>query len=324
MPGVKSAAYAMRPLLDGREWDLTMGVETHRAKDGEDMQAYYNMVSPGYWQAMGIPLVEGRDFDEHDHSIGSDEWEIPTVAIVNRQFAEYFFGKQSPVGRHIGLTGAPGPPLPIRIVGTAENSLFGGPRTGVRRQVFMPYLQTNFPAPASFYVRTTTESAAIVPSLRHIVAKFDGSMPIYGVKTLVTQLDETLSTERLIASLSVVFGALATVLAALGLYGVMAFTVARRTREIGLRMALGAPQGSVLWLVLREVLALVGLGLMAGVPCAYLLSRYVSSQLFGVTPTDLWTYTAAIAVLGLVGALSGFIPARRASAIDPIRALRHE
>lgn len=322
--GVKSAAYAMRPLLNGHEWDVTMDVEGHQAKDGEDLQAYYNFVSPGYWQAMGIPLLEGRDFDERDRFTGGNEQQLPAVAIVNREFAERFFGKQSSIERHIGLRGAPGPRLPIRIVGVAENSLFGGPRAGVRRQVFLPYLQANFPAPVSFYIRTTMKSTALVPTLRHIVTKLDGSMPIYDIKTLETQLDETLSTERLIASLSVVFGALATVMAALGLYGVMAFVVARRTKEIGLRMALGAPQGRVLWLVLREVLALVGVGLMAGVPFAYLLSRYVSSQLFGVTPTDLWAYIAAVAVLGLVGAVSGFVPARRASAIDPIKALRYE
>jgi ABC-type antimicrobial peptide transport system permease subunit len=160
--------------------------------------------------------------------------------------------------------------------------------------------------------------------LRGIVQKHDPSVPVYDMKTLERQLDETLSTERLIASLSVAFGALATVLAALGLYGVMAFTVARRTKEIGLRMALGARQWSVLWLVLREAILLLGVGLGVGVPCAYVLSRYVSSQLFGVTPTDAWTCAAAMAILGLAAVVSGFVPARRASIIDPITALRYE
>jgi ABC-type antimicrobial peptide transport system permease subunit len=161
-------------------------------------------------------------------------------------------------------------------------------------------------------------------ALRQQVAKLDPAMPIYEMKTLASQLDETLSTERLIAALSAAFGALATLLAAIGLYGVMAFVVAQRTKEIGLRMALGAQQSSVVWLVMREVLVLLGIGLALGVPVAYLLSRYVSSQLFGVQPTDLWTAATALVVLTAVAAGAGLIPARRASGIDPIQALRYE
>jgi ABC-type antimicrobial peptide transport system permease subunit len=247
-----------------------------------------------------------------------------STAIVNREFAEHYFGAANPIGRHIGCCHGTATKLDIQIVGVVENSLFGGPRSGVRRQVFLPYLETGRPASVTFYVRTTTESEAMFPILRSTIARLDGSIAMYGMKTLEKQMDETLSTERLIASLSVVFGALATLLAALGLYGIMAFTVARRTKEIGVRMALGAPQSSVLWLVLREVLILLGVGLMAGVPAAYMLSRYVSSQLFGVKPTDLWACAAAASILGLVAAISGFVPARRASAIDPITALRYE
>ncbi len=147
---------------------------------------------------------------------------------------------------------------------------------------------------------------------------------MYDLGTLDNQLEETLSTERLIAFLSAVFGALATVLAALGLYGVMAFVVARRTGELGVRMALGAPGWSVLWLVMREMLALLGGGLLVGIPSAYGLSRYVSSQLFGVTPTDVGTGAATAVLLALIALASAFIPARRAAAIDPIAALRYE
>lgn len=325
--GIQAAGYTMVPLLHSYEWDTHMSVEGHQAKDGEDMQAYYNIVSPGYWQTMGIPLLEGRDFDDRDRFDPSELEKIPTAAIINRKFAEHFFGKQSPIGRHLSFgfdeQGNPRP-LNIRIIGMVENSLYEGPRSGVHRQVFFSYLQANFEMPATFYVRTTMDSTSMFPTLRRVVAKLDSSLPIFEMKTLDKQLDETLSTERLIASLSVVFGALATVLAALGLYGVMAFTVARRTKEIGLRMALGARRGPVVWLVLREVLILLGVGLAVGIPCAYLLSQYASSQLFGVTPTDLWTCAAAVTVLVLVAAVSGFVPARRASTIDPMIALRYE
>jgi ABC-type antimicrobial peptide transport system permease subunit len=154
--------------------------------------------------------------------------------------------------------------------------------------------------------------------------ELDPAMPIYEMKTLSKQLDETLNTERLIAALSAAFGVLATLLAAIGLYGVMAFAVARRTREIGLRMALGAQQGQVLWMVMRETSILVGIGLAVGVPAAYLLSSYVASALYNVKPNDVWTIVSALIILSAVAAISGFVPARRASVIDPMTALRYE
>jgi predicted permease len=321
-PGVQSAGFAWIPLLHDDESDAMMAVEGHEAKDGENMQAYYNAVSPGYWKTMGVALLQGRDFDQREPPHTSSKDQDPTSAIVNRKFAEHFFGTNNPIGRKIGFGLNKKPTIPI--VGVVENSLYDGPRTGVPRQAFFPYAQVPVPTSVSFYVRTTAEPTTMFAKLRGIVQKHDPSVPVYDMKTLERQLDETLSTERLIASLSVAFGALATVLAALGLYGVMAFTVARRTKEIGLRMALGARQWSVLWLVLREAILLLGVGLGVGVPCAYVLSRYVSSQLFGVTPTDAWTCAAAMAILGLAAVVSGFVPARRASIIDPITALRYE
>ncbi len=324
LPGVTSAAYAMWPLLNGREWDLTVVVEGHQAEQGEDMQVYYNLTSPGYWHAMGIPLVKGRDFDERDRVNGGDDPQPWNVAIVNREFAEHFFGGQDPIGRRIGCCHGPGTKPSIRIVGVVENSLFAGPRAGVRRQVFLPYLESASPAAVTFYVRSAKPAAALFTTLGRVVAKLDSSVPVYDLKTLEEQLDETLSTERLIAFLSTVFSLLATVLAALGLYGVMVFLVTRRAGEIGLRMALGAPRSAVLWLVLREMLIILAGGLIAGVPSAYILSRYVSSQLFGVTPTDVWTGVAAVALLGVIALFSGLVPGRRASAIDPMTALRYE
>jgi len=168
------------------------------------------------------------------------------------------------------------------------------------------------------------DSSTMFGALRRKIAEIDPAIPIFQMKTLERQLDETLSTERLIAMLSAAFGVLATVLAAIGLYGVMAFVVARRTREIGLRMALGAPQGAVVWMVMRETAILVGLGLALGVPAAFALSRYVATQLYGVKSTDVWTAAGALGILALVAAGAGFLPARRASGIDPIQALRYE
>jgi predicted permease len=317
-PGVKSAGYAMVPVLAGNEWDSTMGVEGHDSKDGEDMQAFMNGISTDYWKTMGVRLIEGRDFTEHD--AGKDI----TVAIVNQKFAQHFFGEKSAIGRHIGFGDRKGNKLKIEIVGVAEDTLYEGPREGVRRQVFVPLLQSDFPVGIAFYVRTAVDSQSMFNTLRGKVRELDAALPVYDMKTLERQLDETLSTERLIAALSAAFGLLATVLAALGLYGVMAFVVARRTREIGLRMALGAPQRQVVWMVMRETLILVGIGLAIGIPAALALSKYVSKQLFGVQPTDLLSAGAALAILAVVAAGAGFLPARRASTIDPITALRYE
>jgi len=184
--------------------------------------------------------------------------------------------------------------------------------------------QSDFPAPVSFYVRTSQDSASMFSAVRQKVREQDSAMPIFDMKTLENQLDETLTTERLIATLSAAFGVLATALAAIGLYGVLAFVVARRTKEIGLRMALGAAQWSVVWMVLREALVLLAIGLAVGIPASLALSQYVSKQLFGVKANDVGTVIAALVILAAVATGAGFLPARRASTINPIQALRHE
>ena len=319
-PGVKDAGFAAVALLHGGEWDSTMSVEGHQAKDGEDMQAFMNALSPGYWKTMGAPLLAGRDFDKRDQ--GGDKFK---VAIVNRKFATRFFKEPDrAVGRHIGFGGDPKTKLDIEIIGVAEDSLYEGPREGVHRQVFVPMAQSSFPGQVAFYVRTIRDSKTMYNVLRSEIARLDPAMPVYEMKTLEDQLDETLGTERLVATLSAAFGGLATILAAIGLYGVMAFVVVRRTKEIGLRMALGAQRAGVAWLVMREVLILLGVGCAVGIPIAFLLSRYLSSQLFGLQAADLQTAIAAVALLSLVTALAGLIPSVRASTIDPIKALHYD
>jgi predicted permease len=314
IPGVKSAGFAVVPLLHGDEWDSSTQVEGHQAKDGEDMQAFMNATSPGYFQTMGIPILDGRDFDARDVRRDSK------VAIVNERFAKHFFGEKSAVGRHLGQ-GGPSAKLDLEIIGVVADSLYEGPREGVRRQVFIPNYGNNSTV---FYVRTATSSESAYVSLRNAVKKLDSSMPIYELKTLEKQLDETLLTERLIALLSAGFGLLATVLAVIGLYGVMAFIVARRTKELGVRLALGAQRRSVLWLVMKEVLILVVIGLIIGVPSALGLGRFVSTQLYGIRGTDPQTAVMMVLLLFSVAAGAGLIPAQRASRIDPATALRFE
>jgi predicted permease len=303
------------PILSGDEWDSTTSVEGHQAKDGEDMQAFMNALSPGYFEAMQIPVLEGRDFT------WMDAREKPTVAIVNRRFADHFFPGRSAVGKHLGRGGGPKTKLDFEIIGVVADSLYEGPREGVRRQVFVPNWGKNS---AAFYVRTRTASSSAYALIRNEVKQLDAAMPVYQLKTLESQLDQTLLTDRLIALLSAGFGLLATVLASIGLYGVMAFVVARRRKELGIRLALGAQPRLVIWLVMKEVLVLLAIGLAIGVPAALGLGQYVSSQLYGIQAHDPWVAIMTMLLLTAVSAAAGLIPAHRASRINPILALRHE
>ncbi len=314
-PGIKSAAIAVVPILAGNEWDSSTKVEGYTPADGEDMQAYMNALSPGYFETMKIPFIAGRDFT------ALDEKEAPTVAIVNRKFADHFFPGGNAIGKRLGRGGGPKTKLTIEIIGVVADSLYEGPREGVRRQMFVPRWGRNS---SVFYVRTQTGSAAAYSVVRSEVKRIDAAMPVYEMKTLEAQLDETLLTDRLIAMLSAGFGLLATLLASIGLYGVMAFVVARRRKELGIRLALGAQPGTVIWLVMREVLLLLVIGLAIGVPAAMGLGQLVATQLYGIQPHDLQVAAWTIALLGLVSAAAGLIPAHRASRIDPILALRTE
>jgi predicted permease len=314
-PGITSAGMTTVAILAGNEWDSTMSVEGHQAKDGEDMQAFMNALSPRYFETMKIPMLEGRDFTRLDPSREAK------VAIVNQKFAQHFFKGESAIGKRLGWGVGPETKLTIEVVGVVADSLYEGPREGVRRQVFIPsWGRTS----AAFYVRTRGETGSAYNLIRSEVKQLDASMPVYELKALETQLDETLLTDRLIALLSAGFGFLATALASIGLYGVMAFVVARRRKELGLRIALGADRGLVLWLVMKEVLILLAIGLAVGVPAAIGLGRYVSSQLYGVAPNDPFIAVSTVLLLAAVSAAAGLIPAHRASRIDPILALRYE
>jgi predicted permease len=314
-PGVKSAGLVAIPILSGYEWDSSVAVEGHRAQEGEDMQAFMNAVSPGYFETMKIPILEGRDFRR------ADATEERTTAIVNQKFAQHFFKGKSPIGKRLGSGAGPNSKLTVEIVGLVADSLYEGPREGVRRQVFWANAGTGS---AGFYVRAQTSSASLYSVVRHEVRQLDSSMPVYQLKTLEAQLDETLLTDRLIALLSAGFGLLATLLASIGLYGVMAFVVARRKKELGIRLALGAQPGLVIWLVMREVLLLLSIGLAIGVPSALALATYVSTQLYGIQPRDPFIVGWTLVLLTVVSVAAGLIPARRASRIDPILAIRYE
>jgi ABC-type antimicrobial peptide transport system permease subunit len=292
------------------------------------MQAFMNALTPGYFKAMHVPVLAGRDFQLTDQQYkwgdGPDETG-PKVAIVNRRFAEHFFKTVNVVGKHIGWGGGPKAKLNIEIVGVVENQLYEGPREGIRRQVFVPRMGSG---ELVYYVRSSIGSSTLYGQLRNEVRQVDNAMPIFGMKTLETQLDETLLTDRLVALLAAGFGLLAAMLASIGLYGVMAFVVARRRKELGIRLALGSSRGGVIWMVMREVLTLLAIGLVVGVPAAPGLLKYVGSkadiQLYGVQTHDPLVGGLTALLLITVTVLAGLIPAQRASRINPITALRYE
>ena len=316
LPGVRSAGLAVVPPLSYNEWDSIITVEGYAAKPGEDMNPWVNHVSPGFFTALKIPVYAGRNFTDRD-STGA-----PKVAIVNEKFARHFFGERSPVGRHIGLGGDPGTKTDIEIIGVVRDTKYQTMRAEIPRQVFFPFLQNDWAAQMTAYVRTDLSPSQMFPVLRSAVRNMDANLPVYLMKTEEQQRDDSLAVERLAASLSTAFGVLATVLAAVGLYGVMAFLVTRRSREIGIRMALGALTGNVIWLVMREVLLLVGVGVLIGLPAALALSRLLASQLYNITPNDPATIVAATVGIAAIAALSGYVPARRATRVDPVAAIR--
>jgi predicted permease len=327
--GVADVGYAVVGLLEGNEWDSSITIEGYASKPGENMNPYFNAVSPGYFRTVGIPVVLGRDFDPRDARYDTappDQNRPPDfrVAIVNESFVKHYFGDANPLGRHVGFGNDPGTKTPIEIIGVVKDAKYTGVRDEIPRQIFVPFLEANFAGGVAMYVRSAQDPTAAFGAARRTVQELDANVPIYNLRTLERQIERSLVNERLIATLSTAFGVLATLLAVVGLYGVMAFTVARRTREIGVRMALGAVSGDVVWLVMREVLWLVGSGVALGLMAAWGVSRLVSSQLYGITPNDPATMAAAAVALGVVALLAGYIPARRATRVNPVLALRYE
>lgn len=317
LPGVRSVSMARVGALTGDDDQRTVTVEGHHPKESEDMNPNVNRLGPGYFATLGIPLVAGREFTKRDIA------GAPLVGMVNETAARYFFGNQNPLGKHFGYGGVRGI-ADIEIVGVVKDDKTAGLKDAAPRVVYSPYMQEKNITNMTVYVRTTRASEQMAAALRHLVQQADANLPAFGMKTMDAQLNEFLFTERLIAMLSIVFGSLATVLAAVGLYGVMAYTVARRTREIGIRVALGASRAGVMGMVMREVGWMAAIGIAIGLPCAIAIGRLIQSQLFGLAAYDPFTLAMATAALVAAALLAGYIPAARAMRVDPMVALRYE
>jgi predicted permease len=324
LPGVQSASLAQVAALTGSASSRTVQVLGYETKPDENMNPWTNEVAPDYFRTMRMPLVAGREFNERDAD------GAPLVAIVNESFAKYFFGDSNPIGKRFGFR-AMNNPGALEIVGVVKDALYADMRQGTTEEnetprfAYIPFQQSTELNEMTVYVRTSGVASGTMPELlRQAVRRADPAMPVFEMQSMEQTVDEALFNERMLALLSGSFGLLATVLAAIGLYGVMSYTVSRRTREIGIRIALGAERIAVVWLVLREVAILMVIGIAAGVPGALALSRLVRSQLFGIEPSDPVTFTIAAVTLALVGLAAGYIPARRAASVQPVLALRYE
>jgi len=320
MPGVHSAGVAEMAILNNNEWDMWVAIEGRPFKAGQIPDPHFNFVSPGYFDTLGMRLVRGRDFTFRDDT------SAPKIAIVNAKFVKKYFPDGLAVGRHIGIGGDPTTKTDTEIVGVVNDAHYENLREEIPEQVFLPNMQRVFGTGVSgtFYVQTERDTRSTFDQIRAVVHEMDPNLPVVGMKTFEKQIDDSLVTERLIATLSTAFGLLATSLVLMGLYGVMAFSVTTRSREIGIRMATGAIAADVIWLVMREALMLIAIGLAVGVPSAYALTRLVRAQLYGIDPGDPVSMALAALLLVAVTAAAGYVPARRAADFEPLRILRYE
>ena len=315
VPGVRGASLSFVGLLSDDMWGNRITVEGRTAPADEPERTFANSITPRYFQVMGMQVLRGRPFSDTDRA------NAPPVAIVNETFARQFFNDPAPMGRRVGL-GAPAT-IMMEVVGVVSDAKYSNMRESAVPMLYVPFTQYDGQL-GQLQVRTAADPAALSSQLRRELGSVDGRMAIVDVMEMQDAVDASLLGETLIAKLSSLFGVLALLLSAVGLYGVVAYMSAQRTVEIGIRMALGADRRSVVWLVLRQVVMLVLAGMLVGAPVAFFASRLVGSQLYGMTPHDPIDDRARNPVLSAVALVAGCIPARRASKVNPIVALRAE
>lgn len=319
IPGVRSASLSTHEPLSTNASDTSVRVQGSVLRQGEDLTPVdVDPVGPDYFATMQISRLHGREFT------ASDRVGTPKVAIANESMARHYFGSANPVGRFVSIPSYRGDPSWIQIVGEVGNVKVHNLRELATLMLYLPLLQAPEGGGVTFEVRTSIDPAYVQTAALDAVRAVDSRLPIYSVKTLADQLDNSLVEERLVASLSATFGILGLLLTAIGLYGLMAYTVNRRTGEIGIRIALGARRGQIARMVLRETSVLVVCGLVLGVPAAIFASRLIASQLFGLKPEDAMTLFAACAFMISVTLIASYLPARRAASVDPMQALRNE
>lgn len=318
VPGIANASLARTPIFAGDDSGSNVTVEGYTPAPDEDMNLFRNEVGTGYFATLGIPLASGREF------LDSDRLESPKVCIINQATAERFFKGRNPLGYHIAF-GAGDRTVPdMTIVGIVKNSKHSEVGEDIRRFIYVPYTQSATVNQMTFYVRSIISPESLMPIVRAKVRDVDPSLPVTAMKTLDTQIAESLHSQRLMTTLSMGFGILAAILAGFGIYGVISYLVSKRTREIGIRMAIGAPPSLVRWMIAREILTLAGIGIVVGLPLAVVLGKSAQSLLYGMNGADVATVILSTVCVLLLSVLAGYLPTRRATRIDPVTALRDE
>jgi predicted permease len=315
LPGVSAVTAADVGVLAGRNRSRSVSVEGFKKGPDTDDGSHLNEVGAGFFRALGIPLLAGREFT------AADAGRSPRVAVVNEAFAKKFGLGRAAVGKHMSVYSDK---LDIEIVGLVKDAKYSEVKDAIPPVYFLPYLQDSTLGALNFYVRTAQNPEALMRPVTALIAKLDPGLPVEGLKTLPQEVKERVFLDRMISTLSAAFAALATLLAAVGLYGVLAYTVAQRTREIGVRMALGADARRVRRMVIRQVGRMALAGGALGVGAALALGRAAGSLLFGLKGTDPAVMLLSAAVLGAVALGAGYLPALRASKVQPMQALRYE
>lgn len=318
IPGVRAVTVSDNGLFSHSESGDPISIQGYTAKNGQDMNARFDQVGPNYFKTVGIPILMGRDISIDDTETS------PRVGLINQTMARYYFGNENAIGKQITDT-YPDNVTSFEVVGVVADAKYNNIREKTPRRFYVPFFHPVVTEGAGvFEIRTFANVASVSETIRREILAVDKTLSVGDFHTMGELVDESVNRDRLIATLSSFFGALALVLASVGLYGVMSYAVARRTNEIGVRMALGAASQNVIWMVLREVLVMVAIGVAVGLPAALACSRLVSSRLFGLSPNDPLTIALAAVVLVVVATLAGYVPARRASRVDPMVALRYE
>lgn len=318
LPGVSSVSAAIVPILTGENWGTDVAVEGFESGPDIDSNSRQNMVGPGYFSTLGIPLLAGRDFRV------ADNMDAEEVVIVNEAFTRKFgLDPRETVGKFMSTHGG-GSELTRRIVGVVQDARYSGVKREVPPLFFLPYRQNGYIGSITFYLRTRAEPSQAMAAVGGVIRNLDPNLPVESLKTLERQVKENVMLDRLIGTLSAAFAVLATILAAVGLYGVLAYTVAQRTREIGLRIALGADGRQVRGLVLRQVAKMTVIGGVIGLVAAFFLGRAAESLLYGLEGNDPFVMVSVAVVLSVVALGAGYVPAARASKVDPMVALRYE